>query len=398
MRAIPRVQKAIETLGQLGQPAVATNEPEQNTSVCPLAMSHQHPHEHALRSSVRTRTLIGLALVATFGLGSWLALNWHLLLQQDVPPPSSIRLARPAPRAALQLNQQVQPQQTPPPAAAPEPPDDASSFSEADYRTNLACYEHPLKEIDQESITKLASGFPALSQVLGSDNPNLDPKLVRPLLENLLQAARTAPAEAKPALLLAANSAAARLVLPDDPRSPDAKLQMDSLDAEGLTFRWAELDGWFYKNDLLWKLHQEYPATDEGANALLLLLRNGWGSAPCCSTGSDPFRAVIQHGEEFLAHRPQPPHRMEMLFLLAQAHDTWWSLSRVPEQSQREGDPRPESYREGATAARDKAIVYYKEIVESAPQSVEADCSRKPLQLLHDNQDTHQRRFYCYCD
>lgn len=361
-------------------------------------MSHQHPHEHVLRSSVRTRTLIGLALVTTLGLGSWLALNWRLLLQQDPPPPPSIRLTKAVPRAALRLDQQAPPQEPPSPSQTPEPPDDPSYLSETDYRTNLACYEHPAKEIDQESITKLASGFPTLSQVLGSDNPNLDPKLVRPLLQNLLQVAKTASAEAKPALLLAANSVAARLVLPDDPRSLEAKQQMDSLDTEGLTFRWAELDGWFYKNDLLWKLHQEYPATDEGADALLLLLRGGWGSGPCCSTGSDPFRAVVQHGEDFLAHRTHAPHRMEMLFLLAQAYDTWWSLSRIPEQSQREGDPPPEPYREGAAAARDKAIAYYKEIVESAPHSVEADCSRKPLQLLQDNEDTHQRRFYCYCD
>jgi hypothetical protein len=87
-----------------------------------------------------------------------------------------------------------------------------------------------------------------------------------------------------------------------------------------------------------------------------------------------------------------------VVFLVAQAYETWWSLSLVPEENREEGDPSPEAYRAGAAAAREKAIGYYSEIVAANPDGVEANCSRKPLALLKANEDTRQRRFYCYCD
>jgi hypothetical protein len=49
-------------------------------------------------------------------------------------------------------------------------------------------------------------------------------------------------------------------------------------------------------------------------------------------------------------------------------------------------------------AAREKAIADYGEIVGIAPNSVEAGCWRKPRAMMKENQDAHQRCFYCYGD
>jgi hypothetical protein len=290
------------------------------------------------------------------------------------------------------------------PTLQPAPPQRyaaaANTILDPDYQTKLACFEHPKSKVDQKLIAMLGADCPDLSEILKSDYPARDPKIVRQLLHKLLEAAKSAPPEKKPLLLLAADAVAERLALPSMvPPSPELQRELDGLAADGLTYTWVELDGgWFYRSDLLWRLWREFPASEEGEDAFVLLLRQGWDKSPCCNTGADSFHAVIEQGEEFLSHRPKTAHRQEVLFLLAQAYETWWSLSQVPEQNQEEGDPPPAAYRAGAAAAREKAVAYYGEIVEAAPERSEGTCSRKPLGLLRENHDTHQRRFYCYCD
>lgn len=365
-------------------------------------MPSHHPDHQRLHFSVLARTAVGLLLVGILALGVWLAIFWHYPAQIETPSPSALAAKRPAAQAAARLDPQAHPVEVaaPAPSASAAPPGGAYTGAEQDYGTNLTCAQHPKVEIDQELATKIGQDFPGLRQLLESDSADRDLKTVRPLLQSLLDAAKSAPVGRKPFLLLAADSVAGRLALPHiNPPNSELKSQLDSLATEGLTFRWSELGGdWFYSGDLLRKVQQEYASTEEGGDAALLLLLNGWSSGPCCGNGSDQFRAVIQHGEELLASRPQSPRRTEILFVLAQAYETWWSLSQSPEKNRGEGDPAPGPYRDGAAAAREKAIAYYGEIVGSGAQSVEANCSQKPLQSLKDNQDTKQRRFYCFCD
>jgi hypothetical protein len=256
------------------------------------------------------------------------------------------------------------------------------------------------QKIEQKLISNFGSTFPELSAIYSRENPQVEPKMVRSVLQRILEAANNAPADGKPALLLAADVVAERLTFPSVvPPSPAMQKQFDELAAQGLTFKYAELDnGWTYQNDLLWLLWRKYPSSEAGEDAFVLLLRRGWDTTSCCGQGSDNFRAVIKEGEEFLARRPQSPHRPDVAFLLAEGYETWWSLSLVPEENQEEGDPPPGPYREGAAAAREKAIAYCREVLATAPEGPEAKCSRQPLEMLQSNQDTHQRRFYCYCD
>lgn len=343
---------------------------------------------------------VGILTLCLIGLG---AAQYWTQRYATPPPPNISQVRRLVPRAAIRVDStaataaQTAPQQ----AVAPEEHEGSpGELLGPDYGARLACYEHPKIQVDQKLIAKLGADYPGLAEILKVDDAPQDPKIIRHLLDELLAAAKNAPPEKKPALLLAADATAARLPLPSVvPPNPELQRQLNDLAAEGLTFTWVEIDGgWTYENNLLWRLWQEYPTSEEGEDAFLLLLRQGWDAGPCCKTGLSSFRRVIEQGEGFLSSRAKSPHRQDVVFLVAQAYETWWSLSLVPEKNQQEGAPSPEAYRAGAAAAREKAIGYYSEIVAADPDGVEANCSRKPLASLKANEDTRQRRFYCYCD
>lgn len=366
----------------------------------PPTMSEEANANGKIGYRLGIRIAVSIVILCLIAIGTWeYRTRWH------APPPPAVQIQRPIAKAALRLGSTAPAKQNAPSQSPlPQRYDNSSSrVLGPDYEANLACFEHPKSQIDQKLIAKLGADYPGVPEILNRDYARNDPKIVRQLLDGLLEAAKSAPPDKKPALLLTADAVAERLALPSIvPPNPELQSQLDALAAQGLKFTWAELDGgWFYHNNLLWRLWQEYPTTEEGEDAFVLLLRQGWDKNPCCSTGgrgADAFDKVIEHGEEFLSNRPKSGHRQEVLFLAAQAYETRWSLSLVPEDDREEGDPSPSPYRQRAPAAREKAIAYYGEIVGMAPDSVEAGCSRKPLELLKQNEDTHQRRFYCYCD
>ncbi len=365
--------------------------------VKPSSMSEEPNANRKIGSRLVVRIAISALIACLIGLGTWK----YWTRTYATPPPNALQTRRLVSRAAIRLDSAAAPQN---PSQQPAPPQryegSPDPILDPDYDTKLACFEHPKRQVNQKLIARLGVDYPSLSQILKGDEPRQDPKIVRRLLDSLLEAANTAPAEKKPPLLLAADSIAEHLALPSIvPPSPELQRELDALAAQGLTFTWVELDGgWSYQDNLLWRLWREYPTSEEGEDAFVLLLRQGWDKSPCCKTGASSFRTVIQQGEEFLSNRPQTVHRRNVLFLVAQAYETWWSLSLVPEQDREEGDPSPAAYREGASAARERAVAYYGEIVEAAPKTIEGNCSRTPLNLVKENQDTHQRRFYCYCD
>ena len=359
-------------------------------------MSEEPNVNRKVGARLGVRIAVAVLVLSIIGAAAW----EYWMRRYATPPPDALQMKRPVATAAVRLDSTAAPQNLTLQPARPQRSDDAANtFLDPDYQTKLACFEHPKSQVDQKLFAMLGADYPDLSQILNREAPH-NPKIVRQLLDRLLEAAKSAPLEQKLLLLLAADAIAERLALPSIvPPNPELQRELDALASRGLTFTWVELDGgWLYRSDLLWRLWREFPASEEGEDAFVLLLRQGWDKSPCCLTGEDSFHTVIEHGEEFLSNRPNTAHRQEVLFFLAQAYETWWSLSQVPEQNQEEGDPPPAAYRAGAAAAREKAIGYYGEIVAAAPESSEGACSRKPLGLLRENKDTHQRRFYCYCD
>jgi hypothetical protein len=360
-------------------------------------MSEEASANKKIGSGLGVRIAVSILILCSIVLGTWeYRTRWY------AAPPPALQIKRPAAKAALLWDSTVPPTQN-----APEQPSSRQRYGDSSNRTlasayeaNPACFEHPKHLIDQKLIAKLGADYPGISEILNSDYARNDPKIVRQLLDNLLEKASSASPEKKPPLLLASDAIAERLALPSIvPANPELQHQLDTLAAQGLTFTWAELEGgWSYHNNLLWRLWREYPTSEEGEDAFVLLLGQGWDKGSCCNSHADSFHTVIERGEEFLSNRLHAAHRQGVLFLVAQAYETWWSLSLVPERDREEGDPPPAAYRAGSAAAREKAIAYYSEIVTTAVNSVEANYSRKSLDLLKGNEDTHQRRFYCYCD
>jgi hypothetical protein len=201
-------------------------------------------------------------------------------------------------------------------------------------------------------------------------------------------------------LLLATDRVAQRLQFSATyPPPPDRKPQLDELATEGLTFTYSEMGGGYeYTSSLLSQLWRDYPSSAAGEDAFLLLLNHGFDTSFCWGNGSDPFREVIKRGEQFLAERPSSPHRPEVTYGLAQAYETWWSLSMLQSADEETGDPDPTPYRPGAGAALDGAITNYQKVVNENPQRAEAKCAVPVLLQLKEKKDTRQRRFYCYCD
>lgn len=90
--------------------------------------------------------------------------------------------------------------------------------------------------------------------------------------------------------------------------------------------------------------------------------------------------------------RPQSPHLLEIHLSLAQAYETWWSLSQA---RQEDSEVNPASYHVGASAALQKSIQYYTELVQGSPASDDGAYARRELPRLMLGADTGQRRFYC---
>jgi len=199
----------------------------------------------------------------------------------------------------------------------------------------------------------------------------------------------------RPALLLAADQLAGYFGSEDD-RAPEWEARRRALGAYGLTWEWSQLGAsWVYGRDLLWRIWKEYPASPWGERAAVRLLDLGWDTSVGCRRGSDQFREVIREGEAFLTRRPASPARADVAFMVAQAYETWWSLSQA---SPEDGYASPARYQAGVATARQKAIALYNEVLSRAPASAEAAYARRVLPRLALGFATNQRRFFCVYD
>ncbi|MGA3187106.1 MAG: hypothetical protein ABSF22_08340 [Bryobacteraceae bacterium] len=161
--------------------------------------------------------------------------------------------------------------------------------------------------------------------------------------------------------------------------------------------------GLAYNQDLLWRVWREYPVSQAGQLAFVELQQRGWYTEPGsgCPANPDLFHDVIEHGEAFLAQHPATPFRKEVLFTLAVAEETWWSVAHAPADDGWVSGipyPRKDLNRQDAAAAKKRAIDYYQQIVKLAPDSPEATSAERRLPRLKLGLDTGQRRFFCSYD
>jgi hypothetical protein len=155
-----------------------------------------------------------------------------------------------------------------------------------------------------------------------------------------------------------------------------------------------------YNHDLLWRAWREFPNTEAGERAFLKLQQEGWYNRMGigCPKNPDLFHEVIEKGEAFLAQHPQTSLRNEVLFTLAVANESWWSIAHAPDDDaivSAPPYPRKLVNQQHAGPAREQAIRYYREIIELAPDSPEAAAAKRRLPRLELGLDTGQRRFFC---
>jgi hypothetical protein len=220
-------------------------------------------------------------------------------------------------------------------------------------------------------------------------------KLVR-----LLGAARTAEGNRKAANLLAADSMTTGLagVLGDGEHVAEAEAAGRQLAEFGVRLGPQQKDGLRYDHELLSEAWGKYPNTEWGEGAFLKLEQMAWDPASdgySRPENPDTFRDVVEHGEAFLAGHPNSPVRLRVLFAVASAYETWWSVSLAPASDENYGvyPRRAENERRG-DEARLKAIADYEQIERMAPSSDFALWASRHLPRLRLRLDTGFRRWF----
>jgi hypothetical protein len=246
--------------------------------------------------------------------------------------------------------------------------------------------------LDTRLAKDLGREFPALQKLLHADPAQTDPVLQQQTLKQLLVAARGTREDRMLELLMAADRLAG---LPSAPQTqtPTSYDRTGNIAGYTLRYRYSELGAsWVYQHDLLEALWREHPQSEWGVAAFLQLQWTGWDPSGVCAKGTDQFRTVIAEGEKFLAGHPATPHRAELVLSLAEAYETWWSLSRAPSS---DDYVTAGQYRDGAETALRKAMQLYESLPPDEPPAIIA---RRRLPRLKLGIDTVQRRFYCIYD
>jgi len=135
--------------------------------------------------------------------------------------------------------------------------------------------------------------------------------------------------------------------------------------------------------------------------AFLLRMREGWEvRCSLCGAdstfGPDEWKEVIRRGEAFLAAHADSPIATKVMLLVAEAHETAWSLSRTGNVSEDYIDPAP--YRLDAPAHRLAAMQSYERFLRVRPTDPQAGAIRRRIARMRLDVDTSYHRFWCVWD
>ena len=347
----------------------------------------------------KTRLIFATVGILLVGVGGWFYYRSRL---NDLPPfpPKSV----PPIRSMAGILVAPQASSNPSNSAPGEPP--ASTIS-APEKPRVHVERDPMEsfrhEVELSALAELSATFPDLQTVLQEQEVNGSSPQDRRVVFQLLNAAKIAPAEQRPAILFAADLVASHLGC-DDPRARDgvnsdcARLRTD-LSRFNLTLKYDELGaGLYYPRDLLWRIWADYPKTVWGERAFVLLLDRGWDTSFTCEKGGDQTREVIRQGESFLRQHPGSPYRAVVKLLVAEAYASWWSLSNENAGSEMSGYVDPTQFQEGAEDARIKAIAYFEEILQLVPGTELSKFADQVLPPLREHQILDNYRFFCVYD
>jgi hypothetical protein len=117
------------------------------------------------------------------------------------------------------------------------------------------------------------------------------------------------------------------------------------------------------------------------------------GNAPASSQYADEYqyRAVIANGTAWLEGHPRSPMAIAVMTDVAQAYETWWSLSLAPDDEEL---LTASDHHEGSENARRQSIRWYERIIREFPNSREAEYARRVLIQIRVGVDTGSRAFF----
>jgi len=333
-------------------------------------------------------------LTAALSTAGWLYRYFRL---QEVPPPSAqvLRAIRPVtgttadPQAAMALV-------TGTPGKAHALPEQIPARSR--FEITLDPMQEFHKDLRKALLHELVPAFPELPKFLGDPMAKSPDSARERFVFQLIDAAENGQADQRPAILLAADLVADEIWCPSENKERCNQLRSQFAQHK-LTLEYSELGGGFYyQRDLLWWVWQQYPETDWGERAFVVLLELVWDTSRTCAKGSEQFREVIHQGESFLEQRPRSPHRAAMLLLVGQAYATWWSLSNETADSPMADYVDPKRYNEGAEQGRLKAIGYFEQVVRLAAGTKFAEYAQQILPALRAKQIQNTYKFFCVYD
>jgi hypothetical protein len=152
---------------------------------------------------------------------------------------------------------------------------------------------------------------------------------------------------------------------------------------------------WWYSGGFIDSVVVHAGADRWADDALLERSMSGWNLRHGCSDdpaiGADEFRPVIERGEAFLKSHAGSAIAPELRLLIAEAHETAWSLSKG-------GNIMSAGWMSYATEApihRERAMALYAEHLKKWPDHWQNKSIRKRLSRMRIDVDTGYWRFWC---
>lgn len=210
---------------------------------------------------------------------------------------------------------------------------------------------------------------------------------IKTLLESMERA--TAPSE-RAWLALAAEELLVEMYFEHDQPSEEPP-QLADLSSYNLVFEFdAHGDTWEYARGLSAAILARYPETEWAQLASARFITGDFEVVGCY----DNYTDVIKDATAWLEREPSTRFRLMLTEAVAQAYETWWSLSKAPEYDDFAFDSR-ETATPGAPRARTEAIAWYGRLRRELPAGLPTHGIDETLIRLKLDVDSGQRRFHC---
>jgi hypothetical protein len=249
---------------------------------------------------------VSLAAVST---GGWFYYNSRL---QGVPPPPGRVPQAIRPMARIMVVPQPSATAGTVPPSEPSPPPNNVPKRPIFHVLEQSHLDDFRDDLKQKVLDELAPTFPELQTALKDRVESSGKPPYQRVAFELLEAAEKASADRRPAILFAADLVASHLGCDrnearDEAKGDCARLRSD-LARYNLTLANDELGGGpYYPHDLLWRIWGDYPETEWGERAFVLLLDSGWDTSVTCQEGGDRTREVIRQGNPSCKSGPAAP-------------------------------------------------------------------------------------------